>query len=101
MRTLEPIAVLRHRARKAALDRGAGDALAATGAVAALHGTAPATVHLSLWARTPLRPIQDVADELRAALEARELAARLQEALGGEVAQPRFPTPLTKELVGR
>ncbi|MEZ4237388.1 MAG: crosslink repair DNA glycosylase YcaQ family protein [Myxococcota bacterium] len=71
--TLRPVDVLRFRARRAALDRTAATPHDVIDAVAALHGTDPATVHLAVWARTPVRPIDAVAADVQAAHEDRSV----------------------------
>lgn len=67
--TLDPARVLRARARRAHLDRSGGDVASVTRALVALHATDPATMHLSVHARQPIRPISALAADLRRALE--------------------------------
>ncbi len=74
---LEPLRVLRRRARLGHLDRSGGDTAAVTRAVVALHATDPATMHLTLHARQPLRPIAALASDLRATLEESRALVRL------------------------
>lgn len=75
--TLDPQAVLRARARRAHLDRTGGDAIAIAGALVGLHATDPATAHLSVFARQPIRPMRAVIDELRVCMEERRALLRL------------------------
>lgn len=67
--SLDPVRVLRRRARRANLDRSGGDLTDVTRAVVALHGTDPATLHLTLHARQPVRPVAALVAELRGATE--------------------------------
>lgn len=60
-------AVRRALTRSSALGHAAADPLAAVRAVGALHATDPATVVLSVWARTPVARVDAVADELQRA----------------------------------
>lgn len=74
---LDPQAVLRARARRAHLDRSGGDIAEVTAAIVALHATDPASLHLSVHARQPLRPVAALVSDLRANLEDRRALLRL------------------------
>jgi hypothetical protein len=74
---LEPARVLRRRARRGHLDRSGGSVADVARAVAALHGTDPATIHLSVHARQPLRPLAGLAAELREVMEGTRALVRL------------------------
>lgn len=69
--------VLRQRALRAKLDRSGTDPVDVTRAVAALHATDPATLHLSVWARMPAQPIRSVAAALRSAFESERSLVRV------------------------
>jgi hypothetical protein len=69
--------VLRQRARRAKLDRSGTDPIDVTRALAALHATDPATLHLSVWARMPAKPIRSVAEALRSAFESERSLVRI------------------------
>ena len=66
---LSPVSVLRARARAAHLDRSGGSAAGIAAALVALHGTDPASLHLSVHARQPDRPLAALIAELRGVLD--------------------------------
>lgn len=68
-RALDPVRVLRARARRAHLDRSGGDVAAIADRLVALHGSDPATVHVSVHARQPIRPFEDLIDDVRRAVD--------------------------------
>lgn len=74
---LDPTCVLRRRARLGHLDRSGGDSAAVARALVALHATDPATMHMTVHARQPLRPIRALAADLRSVLEESRALVRL------------------------
>lgn len=68
---------LRLRARQAHLDRSGTDAFGVTSALAALHATDPATLHLSVWARLPLAPVAEVVAATRRTVEEHRRVVRV------------------------
>lgn len=74
---LDPLSVLRVRARRAHLDRSGGDVPGVAAALVGLHGTDPATLHLSVHARQPDRPLSALIADVRAAIEEERSLLRL------------------------
>ncbi len=68
-RPLDPVRVLRARARRAHLDRSGGGVAAIADRLVALHGSDPATVHVSVHARQPMRPFGELIDDVRRAVD--------------------------------